>query len=176
MRQKYRYYHVQLPKNMKKSPLGLMLQNCFFSWYRSQIQLPVGFRTWLWRYTCLLLLIAMLWYRQAIFESKGDKLPSSAECKIRTQGLWNRISNRMNARRHTDWAIEDQAKSLNSMPVPMISEHSAHLTAGWLSHLALAIYTFVVNFNALYASHGDGIFKLDERRVVFALKIHSVIV
>ena len=42
--------------------------------------LPVGFRTWLWRYTCLLLLISMLWHRQAVFESKGDKLSSSAEC------------------------------------------------------------------------------------------------
>ena len=27
----------------------------------------------------------MLWHRQAIFESKGDKLSSSAECTIRTQ-------------------------------------------------------------------------------------------
>ena len=45
---------------------------------------PVGFRTWLWRYTCLLLLISMYWHRQAIFESKGDKLSSSAKCRIRT--------------------------------------------------------------------------------------------
>ena len=29
--------------------------------------LPVGFRTWLWRYTCLLLLISMLWHRQEIY-------------------------------------------------------------------------------------------------------------
>ena len=36
--------------------------------------LPFGICTWLWRYTCLLLLISMLWHRQAIFESKGDKL------------------------------------------------------------------------------------------------------
>ena len=43
-----------------------------------------GIRTWLWRYTCLLL-ISMLWHRQAIFESKGDKLSSSAEGRIRTQ-------------------------------------------------------------------------------------------
>ena len=49
--------------------------------------LPIGFRTWLWRYTCLLLLISMLWHRQAIFESKGDKLSSSAEGRIRTHGL-----------------------------------------------------------------------------------------
>ena len=34
----------------------------------------------------------MLWHRQAIFESKGDKLASSAECWVRIQGLWNRIS------------------------------------------------------------------------------------
>ena len=38
-------------------------------------------------HTYLLLLISMLWHRQAIFESKGDKLSSSAECRIRTQGV-----------------------------------------------------------------------------------------
>ena len=36
-------------------------------------------------HTYLLLLISMLWHRQAIFESKGDKFSSSAECRIRTQ-------------------------------------------------------------------------------------------
>ena len=70
--------------------------------------LPVGFRTWLCRYTCLLLLISMLWHRQAIFESKGDKLSSSAECRIRTQGLRHLFASRLNARWQTDWAIEDQ--------------------------------------------------------------------
>ena len=47
--------------------------------------LPVGFRIWRWRYTCLSLLISMLWHRQAIFESKGDKLSSSAERRTRTR-------------------------------------------------------------------------------------------
>ena len=65
------------------------------------------------KYTCLLLLISMLWHRQAIFESKGDKLSSSAEFRIRTQGLTHQIASRLNARWQTDWAI-----------VPMISEHS----------------------------------------------------
>ena len=32
--------------------------------------LPVGIRTWLWRYTCLLLWISMHWHTHAIFESK----------------------------------------------------------------------------------------------------------
>ena len=45
--------------------------------------LPIGFCTWLWQYTCLLL-ISMLWHRQAILESKGNKLSSSAECRIRS--------------------------------------------------------------------------------------------
>ena len=54
--------------------------------------LPVGFRTGLWRYTCLLLLIAMLWHRQAIFESEGDKLPSSAECGIRIYSSYQGFS------------------------------------------------------------------------------------
>ena len=38
-------------------------------------------------HTYLLLLISMLWHRQAIFESKGDKLSSPAESRIRTQGV-----------------------------------------------------------------------------------------
>ena len=73
---------------------------------------PVGFRTWLWRYICFLLLISMLWCRQAIFEWKGDKLFSSAECRIRTQGLRHLFASRLNACWETDWAIEDQAKKL----------------------------------------------------------------
>ena len=63
--------------------------------------------------SCLLLLISMVWYRQAIFESKGDKLSSSAESRIRThQGLRHQIASRLNAHWQTDWAIEDQAKKL----------------------------------------------------------------
>ena len=74
---------------------------------------PFGTRTWLWRYTCLLLLISLLWHRQAIFELKGDKLSSSAEGRIRThQGLRHQIASRLNARWQTDWAIEDQALKL----------------------------------------------------------------
>ena len=38
-------------------------------------------------HTCLLLIL-MLWHRQAIFESTGDKLAPSAECRIRTLVVW----------------------------------------------------------------------------------------
>ena len=62
-------------------------------------------------HTCLLL-ISMLWHRQAIFESKGDKLSFSAEGRIRTQGLRYLFTSRLNACWQTDWAIEDQAKKL----------------------------------------------------------------
>ena len=63
-------------------------------------------------YAGLLLLISMLWHRQAIFESKGDNLSSSAECRIRTQGLRHLFASRLNACWQTDWAIEDQAIKL----------------------------------------------------------------
>ena len=63
-------------------------------------------------HTCLLLLISMLWHRQAIFESKGDKLSSAAECRIRIQGLRHLFASRLNACWQTDWAIEYQAKKL----------------------------------------------------------------
>ena len=67
--------------------------------------LPFGIRTWLWRYTYFLLLISMLWQRQAIFESKGDKLSSSAECRIRTQ----RVSE---AQSSADWMPADKPTEL----------------------------------------------------------------
>ena len=44
--------------------------------------LPVGFRTWLWRYTCLLLLILMLWYRHLLnvgFEPRVSNTKSPAD-------------------------------------------------------------------------------------------------
>ena len=59
-----------------------------------------------------LLLFSMLWHRQAIFKPKGDKLCSSAECRIWTRGPRHQIASRLNARWQTDWAIEDQAKKL----------------------------------------------------------------
>ena len=114
--------------------------------------LSVDSRTWLWRYTYLLLLISIFWHRQAIFNSKGDKLCSSAECRIGTQGPRHQIASRLNARWQTDWAIADQAKNLNSTARPYDQRACSPLdpTVSWLSHLALAIYIFVVvNFDAL---------------------------
>ena len=69
-------------------------------------------------HTYLLLLISMLWHRQAIFKSKGDKLCSSAQCRIWTRGPRHQIASRPNARWQTNWAIEDQAKNLNSTARP----------------------------------------------------------
>ena len=129
--------------------------------------LSIGFRTWLWRYTCLLLLISMLWHRQAIFKSNGDNLSSSAEGRIRTQGLRYLFISRLNACWQTDWAIEDQAKNLNSTARPYDQQAFSPLvlTANWLSHLALAIYMIVVvNFDAL-AQASD--IRIEGRQVVF---------
>ena len=83
---------------------------------------------------CLLLLLSMFWHRQAIFESKWDKLSSSAECRIRTQGLRHLFPSRLNA-------IEDQAKNVNSTARPYDQQAFSplDLTASWLSHLGLAI-------------------------------------
>ena len=68
--------------------------------------LPFGIRTWLWRYTYLLLLISMLWHRQAIFESKGDKISSCAESRIRTQRVSETYS-------PADWMPADKLTELS---------------------------------------------------------------
>ena len=121
--------------------------------------LSVDFRPWLWRYTYLLLLISMLWHRQAIFKSKGDKLCSSAERRIWTRGSRHQMASRLNARWQTDWAIEDQAKNLNSTARPYDQRAFSPLdpTVSWLSHLALAICIFVLLISMLW--HRQAIFK-----------------
>ena len=126
-----------------------------------------------YKHTCLLLLISMLWQRQAIFESKRDKLSSSAECRIRThQGLGHQIASRLNARWQTDWAIEDQAKNLNSTARPYDQRAFSPLdpTAVWHSQLALAVYMFVVvNFDAL-AQASD--IRIERRQTYIHTYIH----
>ena len=129
--------------------------------------LSVDFRTWLWWYTCLLLLISMLWHSQAILKSKGDKLCSSAECRIWIRGPRHQFTNRLNARWQTDWAIEDRANKLNSTARPYDQRAFSSLgpTVSWLSHLTLAIYMLVVvNFDALTQVND---IKIERRQVVF---------
>ena len=110
----------------------------------------------------------MLWHRQVIFESKGDKLSSSAESRIRTQGVSETQSS-------ADWMPADKPtelsriklKNLNSTARPHDQQAFSppDPTAIWRSHLALAIYIFVVvNFDAL-AQASD--FRIERRQVVF---------
>ena len=102
-------------------------------------------------HTYLLLLISMLWHRQAIFKSKGDKL-----CSLLMQDL-NPGSQTPN-RQQTECSLTNRlsyrgsSKNLNSTDRPYDQRAFSPLdpTVSWLSHLALAIYIFVVvNFDAL---------------------------
>ena len=125
---------------------------------------PFGIRTWLWRYTCLLLLISMLWHRQAIFESKGDKLSSSAECRIRThQGLRHQITSRLNARWQTDWAIEDQAIKLE-LDSPSLWSASIQPTRPHSTCLLLLI-SMLWHRQAIFESKGDKLSSSAECRI-----------
>ena len=101
-------------KTWTQQPVPLMIEEA-----AHLTSLPSGFRTWLCRYSCLLLLISILLHRQPIFESI--------------------------------WAIENQVKNLNLTACPYGEWAFSPLdfTAVWLLHLALAIYMFVVNFDAL---------------------------
>ena len=128
----------------------------------------------LWKTSsCLLLLISMLWHRQAIFESKGDKLSSSAECRIRTQGLRHLFASRLNACWQTDWAIEDQAKTWTRLPVPMISKHSAHSTSLpvgfrtwlWRYTCLLLLISMLWHRQAIFESKGDKLSSSAECRI-----------
>ena len=110
-------------KTWTRQPVPMIIEHSAHS-----TPLPVGFRTWLWRYTYLLLLISMLWHRQAIFKSKGDKLSSTAECRIWTRGLRHQIASRLNARWQTDWAIHTSRVSipLGYAVVHSVGQRSTH--------------------------------------------------
>ena len=61
------------------------------------------------------------------------------------------ITSSLNVHLQTDWAIENQGINFNSTP-RLYDERTfspPDFTANWLSHLALAIYMFVVNVDAL---------------------------
>ena len=108
----------------------------------------------------LQLLISMLWHRQTIFESKGDTLSSSAECRIRTLGLKYQIASSLSARGQTDWAIEDQAKNPSARPYGQRAFSPLDPTASWLSHLALAktclwLISILWHRQTLFKSKGD---------------------
>ena len=129
--------------------------------------LSVDFRTWLWRYTYLFLLISMLWHRQAIFKSKGDK------CNPMLKAGFEPGTPDTNS--PADWMLADKPtelsriklKTLNSTACPYDQRAFSPLgpTVSWLSHLALAIYIFVfVNFDAL-AQASD--IQIERRQVVF---------
>ena len=106
--------------------------------------LSVNFRTWLWRYT--------------YFFVDFDALAQASDIQIErrqvvflcwmqdlNQGPRHQIASRLNARWLTEWAIEDQAKTWNPQPVPMISEHSAHLTP-----LSVNFRTWLWRYTYLY--------------------------
>ena len=116
--------HPQLAKLGRKH-LQFCKQHCASWWPSTDIYIYI-----------YMLLISMHWHRQAIVESKGDKLSSSAECRIRThQCLRHQIASRLNARWQTDWAIGDQAKPELNSP----SLWSASIQPTWPHcHLAFA--------------------------------------
>ena len=95
--------------------------------------LPFGIRTWLWRYTYLLLFMTTtsdfrIERRQVFFLCwMQDSYP---------EGLWNPIFSRLNACWQTYWAIEDQAKKLE---LDSPSLWSASIQPTWpFCHLAFA--------------------------------------
>ena len=145
-------------KTWTRQPVPMISQHSAHS-----TPLPFGIRTWLWRYTCLLLLISMLWRRQGLFKSKGDKLLSSAECRIRTRGLRHLIASRLNALWQTDWAIKDQAKDLNSTASPYDQRAFSSLdptafgirTWLWRYTRLLLLMSMLWHRQAIFESKGD---------------------
>ena len=117
--------------------------------------LPFCIRTWLWRYTYLLLLISMLWHRQAIFESKGDNLSSSAESRIRTQ----RVSETQSS---ADWMPADKPTELSRIKLKNLNSTARPYDQQSYIHTYIFV---VVNFDALAQASDIQI----ERRQVFFL-------
>ena len=102
------------PNAIWLSHLALAIHTCMHTYMYTHIHTFI--------HTCMSVVILMFCNRQVDFESKRDKLSTSAECRIRTQSLWIRISSRLDAHWKTDQAIEDQQKlELNSTSLWWVS-------------------------------------------------------
>ena len=117
----------------------------------------------------LLLLMLMLWHRQAIFESKGDKVSSSAECRIRILEVWE-PADRMPTHKLTELSRIKQ--NLNSIAhVPMMSEHLTHLTS-----LAVSFCTWPWQYTCLLLClmlwYSQAIW-IERRQVVFLCSVQD---
>ena len=105
---------IYIPVKIISRPVSGGLQT-YYSWLLIQLDLFCReqkinkFLVLCWC-QCFFLLISMLWHRQANFKSKGDKLFSSAECRIRTQS----VSGTESELSRIKW------KTLTEQPVPMI--------------------------------------------------------
>ena len=174
--------------------------------------MSVDVRTWLWRYTYLL-----LWHRQAIFKSKGvnfDALAQASDIQIETRqvvflcrmqdlNLGSQKPNRQQNRKETscvplqnagfeprvpdtkspaDWMLADKPTELSRIklktwcsttrPYDQWVFSPQEPTVGWLSHLTLPIYIFVVvNFDAL-AQASD--IQIKRRQVVFLCRMQAL--
>ena len=106
----------------------------------------------------LLLLISILWHRQAIFKSKGDKLSFSAECRIRTRVFGTESP--------ADWMPADnptelsriKLKNVNSIARPYDQWAFSPLdpTATGLSHLAqlkIVFYSLQHPISSMFGWH-----------------------
>ena len=127
--------------------------HCHLYVYKEYLRLDSG----LLISACLLLLISMLWHRQSIFESKGDKSSSSAEYRIWSWEVsdTNSPADWMPTHKPTELS-RIKLKTWTQQPVPMMSKHSAHLTSlpigfrTWLWHYTCVICTFYI-----YADHKE---------------------
>ena len=121
------WYFCRLIIDVNDLNIGPLITSLSWFWIEYYASLCTHVRTY------MLLLISMLWRRQATFESKWDKLSSSAECRIRTQGLRHQITSRLNAR----WQSGSSYKKpeLNRPSRAMISEHSTPLPVGFRTWL-----------------------------------------
>ena len=98
-------------------------------------------------HTYLLLLISMLWHRQAIFQSKGDKLSSSAECRIRTQMVSETQS-------PADWMPADKPTELSRIKLKLeldsLSLWSASIQPTWDTYIRTYVRTYIHTYLRTY--------------------------
>ena len=86
---------------------------------------PFGIRTWLWQYTCFVVVNFEALAQASDFQIERRRVVFLCWMQdSNPEGLWNRISNRLNAHWQTNWAIEDQAKKLESLMFKPIIQNS----------------------------------------------------
>ena len=143
---------IQAKKTWTQQPVPIMSEHS-----AHLTSLPFGFRTSLWRYTCLLLSISMLWHRQADFDALAQGIacnPTIEPINYRGRGsnsrpLKLRQPRQLPVVQHVRFMPLKSRQKHNSNDMPEAALDNWQPV--WNAQVSISTHVYVLNLNCALA-------------------------